>query len=47
MILWGVCSKVMVTREDKRLEIRWKLWLREKEKRGRLNVMLMVGEIVL
>ena len=35
-----------VTREDKRLEIKWKLWLREKAKRGRLNVMLMVGEIV-
>ena len=36
-----------VTREDERLEIKWKLWLREKAKRGRLNeVMLMVGDIV-
>ena len=32
---------------DKRAEIRWKLWLREKPKMGRLmEVMLMVGDIV-
>ena len=41
------CSKVRVKRGDKRAEIRWKLWLREKPKMGRLmEVMLMVGDIV-
>lgn len=25
-----MCSKVRVKREDERVEIRWKLWLREK-----------------
>ena len=36
-----------VKRQDERSEIRRKLWLREKAKRGILmGVMLMVGEIV-
>ena len=26
-----MCSKVRVEHEDERVEIRWKLWLREKE----------------
>ena len=30
MILWRLCSKGRVKREDERAEIRWKLWLREK-----------------
>ena len=30
MILWWLCSKVRVKREDERAEIRWKLWLGEK-----------------
>ena len=30
MILWWLCSKVRVEREDERAELRWKLWLSEK-----------------
>ena len=31
MILWCLCSKVRVKREDERAEIRWKLWLSESD----------------
>ena len=37
----------VVTREDERVEIRWKLWLREKARRKRLmEEMIKAGEIV-
>ena len=41
-----MCSKVRVKREDERLEIRWKLWLREKAILVLMEVMLIVGQIV-
>ena len=49
MILWCLCSKVRVKREDERAELRWKLWRREKAILvwvRLMEVMLMVGEIV-
>ena len=49
MILWWLCSKARVKREDERAEIRWKLWLREKAIlvwARLMEVMLMVEEIV-
>ena len=41
--------KSEVKREDERVELRWKLWLREKARlvwARLMEVMLMVGEIV-
>ena len=49
MILWWLCSKGRVKREDERAEIRWKLWVREKAIlvwARLMEAMLMVGEIV-
>ena len=49
MILWCLCSKVRVEREDERAELRWKLWLREKAIlvwARLMEKMIKVGEIV-
>ena len=49
MIVWWLCSKVRVKREEKSVELRWKLWLGEKVTlvwARLMEVMLMVGEIV-
>ena len=49
LVLWRLRSKVRVKREDERVEIRWKLWLREKAIlvwASLMEVALMVGEIV-
>ena len=49
MILWWLCSKATVERENERAGITWKLWLGEEAIlvwARLMEVMLMLGEIV-